>query len=933
MRIFDRRNSTRIKKTAAKFVSRRSKIPHFERLEDRATPANVTDLAGVLSIDFSSLNESVNVNNSGSGVSLSGSVFGGAGAGPFAGVTRIVVTDSGNLAGQSVTFGGGTFVLPDGLSTNGVEYVYFNQPVDCSGGMNSILVNAPQSVIVSQNLTGGSGAGGGVSLTGAGTVAADTVGISVANDATVTAAGNGPVTLNGTSGGSGTIANDYGVILNTGNVTSGGGDVSVTGPGRRAVYLQNGEIESGGTGKVNVRGNGTGDVAVFVLQESTLTSSGGNVTVTGVDLSGGAGVFERLDGVISAGGTGTVTVSGTGGTGVALIETGTEITSSGGAISVTGAATGSGDGIEMEFGAAGIVSARSNAPISVTADSYDSSSPINAGAGTVTIVTLTAGTQIDLGGSDVTTGSPLTLGISNAELALITAGTLHIGNGTGPVTIHQGTNLGGAGGGGGGGGSSGGNVVIQSNAPTVLTSDLTLDINGSSASSSYTQLNIAGQIDLNSVNLILSGTYVPQAGDQYTIIRGDKIHPILGTFNGLAEGSTLFINGVKFRISYAGGDGTDVVLTIAAITVGISGVSQNEGNAGFTAFQFPVTLVNGPLSSNQTFKVQYTTGTANGNDFQSAAGTVTFLPGQSTAMITVNVFGNYTPQSNRTFSVNLSNPILTTGGVAAAGNLSNTQAIGIILDDDSTTLSVSIANGTVTKPTSGTAPMSFTAVLNAAPATGQYVTVNYTASNAGTGPGFATGNDYQGSSGTLTFLANTTTPVTPRTVLVCGNTQVNPVEIFNVKRSTPVLHFTGTNQSYPANIGTALATGTIQSQRPNAVVSIAAGPAVTPSATGTTMMTFTISYTGTISSSIVVNYATQIAGTGAGNANGNMFLSAAGQVTFTPTGSHTATVTVMIYAQKTPLPTNEIFDVVLTMPTGQTLYTLGTSTGIGTING
>ncbi len=36
---------------------------------------------------------------------------------------------------------------------------------------------------------------------------------------------------------------------------------------------------------------------------------------------------------------------------------------------------------------------------------------------------------------------------------------------------------------------------------------------------------------------------------------------MFGTFNGLAQGVTLFINGVPFRISYTGGTGNDVVLT------------------------------------------------------------------------------------------------------------------------------------------------------------------------------------------------------------------------------------------------------------------------------------------------------------------------------------------------------------------------------------
>ena len=91
-------------------------------------------------------------------------------------------------------------------------------------------------------------------------------------------------------------------------------------------------------------------------------------------------------------------------------------------------------------------------------------------------------------------------------------------------------------------------------------------------------------------------------------------------------------------------------------------------------------------------------------------------------------------------------------------------------------------------------------------------------------------------------------------------------------------------------------------------------------------------WTGTITSTIKVNYTTALADNGPGYADGNLFQATAGQVTFTPTGSHTATASVIIYPESKPLPTNDIFDMVLSIPTGQTGYTLGTSIGIGTID-
>jgi Calx-beta domain len=389
------------------------------------------------------------------------------------------------------------------------------------------------------------------------------------------------------------------------------------------------------------------------------------------------------------------------------------------------------------------------------------------------------------------------------------------------------------------------------------------------------------------------------------------------------------------------------LVNFTAAAAGIQSVSKAEGNVGFTLFSFPVTL-DAPPDADQEFTVNYATanGTADGNEYLSTQGTLTFLPGQSSATIAVRVIGNYIPQPDLTFFVNLTDPTLYTFpqpvssyssppsltlATSAAGNLSSTQATGTVLNDDSTTLSASISNASITKSSSLTSQLTFPAMLNSAPAAGQYYTVNYATSNAGSGSGFAGPNDYQGTSGTLTFLAGSTTPVSPLTVPVYGNTQVNPNEIFDVTLTTPLLHFTGTNQTIPANVGTATATGTIISPAPTGASVSINSVSATPMASGSTLMTFTITLTGTITSNIKVYYSTASAGSGAGYATGNQYQSTSGIVTFTPTGSNTATVTVTIYPESTPLPVDEIFDVKLTNPLGQP-YVFGTSTGVGTID-
>jgi Ca2+-binding RTX toxin-like protein len=104
-------------------------------------------------------------------------------------------------------------------------------------------------------------------------------------------------------------------------------------------------------------------------------------------------------------------------------------------------------------------------------------------------------------------------------------------------------------------------------------SDLSIAINGPVGDTQYDQLNVAGQVKLSGVDLVLSGSYSPSATDSFLIVNNDGIDPIIGTFNGLAEGATVNVNGVAKRITYVGGTGNDVVLHSppTGISAGLSG--------------------------------------------------------------------------------------------------------------------------------------------------------------------------------------------------------------------------------------------------------------------------------------------------------------------------------------------------------------------------
>lgn len=86
-------------------------------------------------------------------------------------------------------------------------------------------------------------------------------------------------------------------------------------------------------------------------------------------------------------------------------------------------------------------------------------------------------------------------------------------------------------------------------------------LDGTTAGTQYSQLDVTGSITLTGSQLQVSEGFTSKVGDEFQIIRNDGTDPVNGTFNGLLEGAVVTLDGVSYTISYRGGDGNDVVLT------------------------------------------------------------------------------------------------------------------------------------------------------------------------------------------------------------------------------------------------------------------------------------------------------------------------------------------------------------------------------------
>jgi hypothetical protein len=93
------------------------------------------------------------------------------------------------------------------------------------------------------------------------------------------------------------------------------------------------------------------------------------------------------------------------------------------------------------------------------------------------------------------------------------------------------------------------------------------DIDGPLAGTGYDQLVLLSGIYSDYQGYVppvldVDLSYSPLPGSQFMILdnRGSASYP--GLFAGLVEGSVIASNGVPLAISYSGGDGNDVVLTV-----------------------------------------------------------------------------------------------------------------------------------------------------------------------------------------------------------------------------------------------------------------------------------------------------------------------------------------------------------------------------------
>jgi autotransporter-associated beta strand protein len=220
------------------------------------------------------------------------------------------------------------------------------------------------------------------------------------------------------------------------------------------------------------------------------------------------------------------------------------------------------NGNALTFDAAEVVLVDS--PIDVRAIISGVGNLIKTNAGTLTLWSNNTYT----GSTTLNAGTLAVNGLQPASAVVLNQGTL---TGRGTVGTITSTGTGGP-----------GSIVISPGANASLMTCSNVSLNAATTFATalsgpgvYNELIVHGTVALNNATLSVSLGFTPTLGEVFILISNDGADPVSGTFNGLPEGSSFYLNGNQFTISYAGFDGNDVVLTVTRTTLTWSGGGTN----------------------------------------------------------------------------------------------------------------------------------------------------------------------------------------------------------------------------------------------------------------------------------------------------------------------------------------------------------------------
>ncbi len=419
-------------------------------------------------------------------------------------------------------------------------------------------------------------------------------------------------------------------------------------------------------------------------------------------------------------------------------------------------------------------------------------------------------------------------------------------------------------------------------------------IGGTAAGSQFDQLVVnGGDLTLaGAVGVTALNNYVPPAGSNFLLIDRTASDPTVGTFSGLPQGGTLIAGSQGFIADYTKGF---ALHNIPLLSISGPSAAITEGNSSAVNATFTITL---SKFSTQQITVNYTTLNSTalaGADYTKTSGTLSFAAGQTSKTVMVPILGDTADEADETFKLQLSAP-----SNAALG--ASFSATATITDDDATP-TVVVSDALSTYEGSSSAPGTATFNILLSQPSGRTVTVNYlTVDNTA-----KAGEDYSVKSGSVTFVPDATTGVTPTrksiVVTYIGDSKPELNEPFFLDIKTPI------------NATVADGRGVVYIRNDDGPqIFIDDAPAVFEGNSGTVEQSFTVRLSAASTDIVTVDWTT------ANNTAvaGSDYTAASGRLSFLPGAPLSQTIKVLVKGDTVVEPT-ETYRVKLSRPVYATL--------------
>ena len=146
---------------------------------------------------------------------------------------------------------------------------------------------------------------------------------------------------------------------------------------------------------------------------------------------------------------------------------------------------------------------------------------------------------------------------------------------------------------------------IVSKGDLTLSGTYDVELAGTTVCTEYDQTDVTGAVTLTGSTLstaLLNG-YKPALNSTYTIIKNDGSEAVTGEFTGLKEGATFKSGEYTLGVSYKGGDGNDVVLSVTAVPASATVADTGVGTLMTSPFGVLIMMVlaGGVLAGSRKF--------------------------------------------------------------------------------------------------------------------------------------------------------------------------------------------------------------------------------------------------------------------------------------------------------------------------------------------